>query len=284
MIMKSEKHELSGVPETLLIPLWARAVEQTREKPLIIDPTAAKIVQSLDYDFDQFARKNVAGENFLVRATLMDQIIREAIEDKNRSIVEFGPGLDTRFHRLGGSVGRWVEVDFPEVISLRERFIEADPARRLVSRSMLDWSWIDEAGPLGHHPPLFIAEGVFYFLTPAQVREFLTTLAERFPGSSIIFDAVSPTYLKFSNLHHPLRDSKLIYAVGPHGKEFSKWDPRLSVERYLGYGDQPYYADMLRRFPLWKRTAVKLIPFVRHSFKIIQLGLGATSKVISLPS
>ncbi len=271
MIMGTESHQLSGVPETLLIPLWARAIEQSRERPLIVDPTAAKIVQSLEYDFDQFARKKVATENFCVRATLIDQFVRDALGGSGRSVVEFGPGLDTRFHRVGENTPRWVEVDFPEVISLRKRFIDADPRRVLVARSMLDWAWIDEAGPLGETPPLFIAEGVLYFLTPAQVREFLTTLADRFPGSSIIFDAVSPTYLKFSNLHHPLRSSKLIYSVGPHGKEFSKWDPRLSVERYLGYGDQPQYADMLRRFPLWKRTAVRLIPFVRHSFKIIQL-------------
>lgn len=275
MIMANEKHELSGVPETLLIPLWARAIEQTREKPLIVDPTAAKVVQSLDYDFEQFARKKVATENFLVRATLMDQVVREALGNSGRSVVEFGPGLDTRFYRIGHNTDRWIEIDFPEVISLRQRFIDPDPVRHLIARSMLDWSWIEETGPLGDQPPLFVAEGVFYFLTPAQVREFLTTLAGRFPGSSIIFDAVSPTYLKFSNLQHPLPDSKLIYSVGPHGKEFPKWDPRLTVERYLGYGDQPHYSEMLSRFPLWKRTAVKLIPFVRHSFKIIQLGLDA---------
>ncbi len=275
MIMKAESHELSGVPETLLIPLWARAIEQSRDQPLIIDPTAAKIVQSLEYDFDHFKRKKVAAENFCVRANLMDQIVVDALGDRKRSVVEFGPGLDTRFHRVGRNVHRWVEVDFPEVISLRKRFIADDSRRGLVARSMLDWAWIDEVGSLGDEPPLFIAEGVFYFLTPAQVREFLTTLADRFPGSSIVFDAVGAWYLKLSNLQHPLPDTRLIYSVGPHGKEFGKWDPRLSVERYLGYGDKPHYHELISRFPLWKRTAIKLFPFVRHSFKIIQLGLDA---------
>jgi hypothetical protein len=77
--MGVEKHELAGVPETLLIPLWARAREQTREKPLIIDPTAARIVASLDYDFGQFERKNVATEDFCVRANLIDQVVRDAL-------------------------------------------------------------------------------------------------------------------------------------------------------------------------------------------------------------
>lgn len=273
MIMKAESHQLSGVPETLLIPLWARAIEQSRAQPLIHDPTAEMVLQSLDYDFEQFEKKKVAAENFCVRAKLIDQVVRDALGDRKRSVVEFGPGLDTRFHRVGQYVHRWAEVDFPEVISLRNRFIAGHERRQLIARSMLDYSWMDETGDLGDEPPLFIAEGVFYFLTHDQVREFLTTLAAHYPGSSIIFDAVSPLYLKFSNLRHPLPNSKLLYSVGWHGKEFPKWDSRLSIERYLGYGDKPHYEDLISRFPLWKRTALRLFPFVRHSFKIIQIGL-----------
>lgn len=283
MIMGVEKHQLAGVPETLLIPLWARAIEQSRAQPLIVDPTAARIVATLDFDFDTFARKKVATENFCVRATLIDQVALDAIGESQRTVVEFGPGLDTRFQRIEGKLHRWIEVDFPEVISLRNRFIEVNPRCMRIARSMLDWSWIDEAGPLGERP-LFIAEGVLYFFTPAQVREFLTTLADRFPGSSIIFDCVGAWYLKLANLQHPLPNSKLIYSVGWHGKEFPKWDPRLKVERYIGYGDRPFYNEMLARFPLWKRMAVKLIPIARHEFKIIQLGLDSDSRRTSAAS
>jgi O-methyltransferase involved in polyketide biosynthesis len=208
---------------------------------------------------------------------LIDQVVRDALGEGGRSVVEFGPGLDTRFFRLGEKAARWVEVDFPEVISLRQRFLDPDPKRTLIARSMLDFAWIDEAAHLGERP-LFIAEGVLYFLTAAQVREFLTTLADRFPGSSIIFDCMGAWYIKLANLQHPVAGSRLLYSVGRNGKEFPKWDSRLKVERYIGYGDKPYYNAMLARFSLWKRAAVRLFPIARHEFKIIQLGLDPDSR------
>lgn len=48
---------LDGVPETLLIPLWARAQEQSRPDPLIIDPVSEQIVEALNYDFSRFTKK-----------------------------------------------------------------------------------------------------------------------------------------------------------------------------------------------------------------------------------
>ena len=42
---------LSGVPETMLWPLWNRAAEQTRRDRLIDDPIAAELVARIDYDF-----------------------------------------------------------------------------------------------------------------------------------------------------------------------------------------------------------------------------------------
>ena len=35
--------DLDGVPETLLIPLWARAQEQSQLDPIIVDPTKESV-------------------------------------------------------------------------------------------------------------------------------------------------------------------------------------------------------------------------------------------------
>ena len=50
---------LSGVPETLLWPLWNRAAETRRPDRLIVDPMAADLVDRIDYDFAaHFGRPN----------------------------------------------------------------------------------------------------------------------------------------------------------------------------------------------------------------------------------
>lgn len=276
--------DLTGAPETLLIPLWARARENVRPDGLIRDPFAAEIVDSLEFDFATFERHHVAGVDFCVRARLMDDLVQEALEEEpdGRSVVEFGPGLDTRFHRLGELAERWVEVDFPEVTSLRERFFGSDPRRTTIARSILDWNWVDEAGELGKRP-LFIAEGVLYFLSREQVRDLISGLADRFPGGAFLFDAQGPLFLKLSNWLHPLRGSRLNFYLNGMGEEISTWDSRLRVERCVGFGESPYYDALLPRMAWWKRATALLGRCARPMFKIVQVRLGDLAEGFASP-
>ncbi|MFG6301111.1 MULTISPECIES: hypothetical protein [Streptomyces] len=52
--MDRETPRLGTVQETLLIPLYARAVENRKELPMLRDARAAEIVAALDYDFARF--------------------------------------------------------------------------------------------------------------------------------------------------------------------------------------------------------------------------------------
>lgn len=45
---------LRGVSETMLIPLWARAVESINSNPIIRDKKALAIISKADYDFSGF--------------------------------------------------------------------------------------------------------------------------------------------------------------------------------------------------------------------------------------
>ena len=49
-----KKPHLGTVQETLLIPLYARAVENSKEHALLRDARAEEIVASIDYDFERF--------------------------------------------------------------------------------------------------------------------------------------------------------------------------------------------------------------------------------------
>ena len=261
---------LDGVPETLLIPLWARAQEQSRPDPLIIDPVSEQIVEALDYDFSRFTKKNVDAENFCIRSRVMDSLVGSILRDSSpRTVVEFGPGLDTRFHRLGHLSKRWIEIDFAEVIALRERFFQTDACRQMISGSMLDQTWMDELRGTMEEPPLFIAEGVFYFFSRDQIRDFLGRLKTEFPGSSIVFDAVSALYLKLSNLQHPLANSRLEFALSPQAADIPGWDPEMTSSNYIGFGDSPWYDDVMHRFSWWKRYAVRLLRPARHAFMVV---------------
>lgn len=90
-----------------------------------------------------------------------------------------------------------------------------------------------------------------------------------FLGSSIVFDAVSQLYLKLSNFQHPLRNSRLEFALSPEAADIPKWDPQMSIRNYIGFGDSPWYDGMMPRFAWWKRCAVRLLRPARHAFMVV---------------
>lgn len=53
------KIELGKVQETLLLPLWGRAIESQKINPKLIDKKAIAIIDKIDYDFS-IITKNIS--------------------------------------------------------------------------------------------------------------------------------------------------------------------------------------------------------------------------------
>lgn len=69
-----EKITLSGMPEPMLQPLYARAKE-SQTHGAIHDDTAVRLVQQLDYNFD-FSSKDAAMHNGVIaRALVLDKLV-----------------------------------------------------------------------------------------------------------------------------------------------------------------------------------------------------------------
>ena len=49
--MPKEKIRLTGVKQTLLATMYARAIESRSANPILKDPSAEDIVERLDFDF-----------------------------------------------------------------------------------------------------------------------------------------------------------------------------------------------------------------------------------------
>jgi O-methyltransferase involved in polyketide biosynthesis len=267
---------LDGVQSTLLMPLWARAIEARRPDAILRDEAAGRIVASLPFDFDHMRSQRVPVADYCIRSVLVDRLVTAEMRARPAApVIEFGVGLDTRFDRLAD--GRpWFEIDFPEVVALRRRFFPDAVGRRMLSARLPDLSWLDDLDLPAGEPPIFVAEGVLYFLSTDEVRGLFMRLADRHPGAAFIFDAQSPLFLTMSNLAHPLnrRTSRLRFALGRQGREVTSWDPRLVVDRYIGFGDRPEYSSFIHRLSAFKRCAAALHPLTRHSFKVMLVRLG----------
>ena len=54
-----ETTQLSSIPETMLITLWAKATETEEGNGLLHDEIARQIISSIDYDFTKFKHGNL---------------------------------------------------------------------------------------------------------------------------------------------------------------------------------------------------------------------------------
>jgi methyltransferase (TIGR00027 family) len=215
--------KLEGGSETLLIPLWARAVETKRPDAIIRDPKALEIFESIDYDFSKFSEAWMNQTGIAVRTKLFDDAARAFIHRHPFAVfINLGAGLDSRFERLDNGKIFWYEVDLPEVIELRRHFFEETDRYRFIARSVTDFSWMHEI-LITHCPPLIIAEGLLMYLDECDVRTLFEKLVVHFPGSEMLFEMLSPLAVGMA------RYNRCISKLGGGKVEF-KWSLRNSKE------------------------------------------------------
>ena len=118
----SESINLSGVPETMLQTLYARAKE-TQTRRAIRDEKAVELVNRLNYDFS-LADKDAAMHNGVIARTLVLDRLTSAFlaEHPGAVVVNIACGLDTRCYRMTG-FSHWYNLDLPETIDVRRRLM-----------------------------------------------------------------------------------------------------------------------------------------------------------------
>ena len=83
--------QLGRIQETALVPLYARALENRRKRPLLVDPKAVEIVSSIDWDYRRMAQPRwMAG--CVLRGALFDVWAREFLQrHPDGTVIEIGP-------------------------------------------------------------------------------------------------------------------------------------------------------------------------------------------------
>lgn len=181
------KVQLGPIQETSLIPLYGRALDARKRRPLVDDPWAAKLVEQLDWDFSKLDGSH-ALSGAPIRSLVFDGMVREAVRTREHvTVVDIGVGLNTRAQRMHLPDVRFVEVDLPDVVALRRRLLPASPNRELFEGSILDEPWMHRVAARGGSFVL-VAEAVFMYFDEATVRASFERLSRAFPGAVLVFD------------------------------------------------------------------------------------------------
>jgi O-methyltransferase involved in polyketide biosynthesis len=195
---------LTQEKETLLVPLYIKAIESRRPHPIISDPKAVEILHNIDYDFQKLHMPRQSLVTLAMRAKKLDSITKDYIHaNENPLILHLGCGLDSRVLRVGDDTVRWYDLDYPEVIRLRKAFYEETEHYRMIPSSVTDLSWLDAVEQAG--PACIIAEGLLMYLHEEDVKSLVCELRRRMPGSQIAFDAYSRLAAKGANNHPSIK-------------------------------------------------------------------------------
>ena len=171
----------------MLLALHNRAGEANRPDGVLTDPESVRIYEAIDYDFA--LRFGNSEGSLAVRAVEIDRILRQwLVNHPDGFVVSLGEELETQVRRVDNGRMRWLSVDLPEAIQLRECFIPPTDRFRHLAASALDRSWMDAVEVSSG--VFIVAQGLFMYLEPETVRRLFVDIAERFSGAEIVFDVV----------------------------------------------------------------------------------------------
>ncbi len=118
--------------------------------------------------------------------------IREYLKDHPRAaIVELGAGLSCLRRQLKNESNPWINIDFPDVIACREKYIPAGRLEKNIAGDITDHKCFDEIPFEKENGVIFLAAGVLHYLPYDAVTELIAAMAERFPGGLFVFDFIS---------------------------------------------------------------------------------------------
>ena len=265
--------ELGSVQKTLLLPLWGRAVETKKAHPLLVDATAVRIVESIDYDFSTISRNIsfISQLAWIARSLHTDRTIREFLEGHpGATIVNLGCGFDTTFERVDNGRLRWYDLDLPDVIELRKTYIQEGDRRTLIACSLLDEGWLGQL--TAGDSIFFVASGVLYYLEEVQVKAFLIKLANALRGSEILFDACSFRGLKIANRKviqaGGMDDSAILRWGLERAKDMERWDNRIAV-----VAEYPLFRNMRSTLSMREKWGT-FVSDALHIMSMVHLRLG----------
>ena len=189
-----------------MVAMW-RALETERPDALFRDPLAAKVAGERGREiaakpprgpFAAFGPWSVA-----VRTVIIDDFIQAALARGADTVLNLGAGLDARPYRMTlPATLRWIEVDYPKVIALKESRLSADTPRCHLERVRLDLADVPARARLfaevdAHSKHvLVLTEGIVPYLSVEQAAGLADDLRRMKSARSWIIDYFSPETMR----------------------------------------------------------------------------------------
>ena len=189
----SEKITLSGVPETMLQTVYARAKEP-KTRGAITDNKAVELIDRLDYDFSMADKDAAMHSGVIARTIVLDKLVKSYLASHGGAVVvNIACGLDTRCYRMSG-YAHWYNLDLPETIAVREKLLpESRKISQIAMSAMDDWGGEIKGTSTD---VLVIIEGLTMYLSESDVKRIFDVIAARFDRATVLVETMNPMVVK----------------------------------------------------------------------------------------
>jgi len=191
---------MKPVSKTAYYCCGVRALDAASSSPVCGDHFAQRFMSSDAWTmFEPFRGLRRPNASNIARHRIIDDLLRTAIQSRpETAVVIIGAGFDTRAFRLPG--GRWIELDEPAVIALKETLLPAHDAPNPLTRVPIAF----DREPLGAALASFrnlsravvVLEGVLPYLYAAEVREMFHAIRTTLAGPTVVCDLTTQGFVR----------------------------------------------------------------------------------------
>jgi methyltransferase (TIGR00027 family) len=261
--------KINQVSDTAFMAAAYRAMETNHPNAIFHDPLAAKLAGDRGRQIIERLPKQafVGGWSVVIRTRIIDDFIQGAIVEGVDTILNLGAGLDTRPYRMELPKWlRWIEVDYPHVIELKESRLSGETPRCRLERVSLDLADVDARRALldevvaQSKKVLVLTEAVTPYLSEDAVASLGADLISRDSIVYWVVDYFSPASYKYrrrSGMSKSMENAPFLFEPKDYFGFFLRigWKPKEI--RY--FADE---AERLRRpapFPLITRFVMGIL-------------------------
>ncbi len=239
---KKYKIEKGSVMETLIIPLYGKMKANELYPDLFVDKDPSSVFSKVEIDIEEPKPKIKLKIGAIMAGTRQFDLASECKDYlktyEEASVVNLGCGLDTTFSLVSNGKARGYNIDFPDVIEVRNKIIGQRELEENIASDLLDYSWFEKINYDKNKGAVFFASGVFYYIKKEKVKELIQKMSIAFPNGRIVFDATNKSGLK-KMLKTWLKPSQMgevdLFFSLEDENEILEWSDKIKSVKKRGY-------------------------------------------------
>ena len=247
----------SDISSTMLITLYSRSQESLSKDPIIKDLKSVEMIEIIKKEIagsDNPIHRKILSDSYnpklavtmALRCRRFDKYVADFLAKyPEGTVINLGCGLDTRFYRVDNGRVNWYDIDFPEVIALRKRFMDENSRHFFIGKSVLNKEWIMMIKSEG--PYLILAEGLFMYLNETDLKELFQRIQNDLGSGELVCEVtnsywvnkMNSTWMKWKFRRQLGMTGGAVFSFGiPESRYFEKWN-----RKYEYLGEWTYFDD-----------------------------------------